>query len=392
MKIPNFQHNTKTLKDLNRRNFIKMSALGSVFPTVGATKELALEKNSVVNFVSDGLNLTPNEYLKTLNQIAESKGIKVDNYSLDGVVEEFETKFAKYLGKEAAIYLPTGTLANHLAIRKLCGDSSRAIVQNQSHIYNDSGDCVQALSNINLLPLGQEKATFTLEEVEYIVQKNETNRVKTNIGVISIESPVRRKTGELFDYTEMKKISAFAKEKGIKMHLDGARIFLASAYTGIKPIEYASHFDTVYVSLYKYFNAASGAILAGPKSVIEGMYHTRRMFGGGLHQSWPFVAVADFYLTDFEKRYLQAKNISEDFIQKLKTEERFKVTRIENGSNIFNLELSGISAQDFSQNLKKQGILANPKNKTSLNLLVNESLNTSSASELYAQFKNALKQ
>jgi threonine aldolase len=380
------------LKDLNRRNFIKMSALGSAIPFSPETNSPILKENPMVNFVSDGLNLSPSQYLKVLNQIIETKGIKVDNYSLDGIVEEFEQKFAKLVGKEMAIFLPTGTLANQLSIRKLCGDSKRAIVQNQSHIYNDSGDCVQSLSQINLVPLGHENASFSLEDVQELFQKNETNRVKTNIGVISIESPVRRKTGELFDFVEMQKISAFAKEKNIKMHLDGARIFLASAYTGIKPTEYASHFDTVYVSLYKYFNAASGAILAGPKSVIEGMFHTRRMFGSGLHQSWPFVAVADYFMEGFEKRYTIAKSISDEFIQKLKTEERFKVNRIENGSNIFNLELSAISAQDFSQNLKKQDILANPKNKTSLNLLVNESLNSTSANELFTKFKNALKQ
>jgi threonine aldolase len=369
-----------------------MSALGSAIPFSPETNSPIINESPMVNFVSDGLNLSPSQYLKVLNQIIETKGIKVDNYSLDGIVEEFEQKFAKLVGKEMAIFLPTGTLANQLAIRKLCGDSKRAIVQNQSHIYNDSGDCVQSLSQINLVPLGHENASFTLEDVQELFQKNETNRVKTNIGVISIESPVRRKTGELFDFVEMQKISAFAKEKNIKMHLDGARIFLASAYTGIKPTEYASHFDTVYVSLYKYFNAASGAILAGPKSVIEGMFHTRRMFGSGLHQSWPFVAVADYFMEGFEKRYAIAKSISDEFIQKLKTEERFKVNRIENGSNIFNLELSAISAQDFSQNLKKQDILANPKNKTSLNLLVNESLNSTSANELFTKFKNALKQ
>lgn len=390
MKIGNFQHNTNTLKDLNRRNFIKMSAMGSAIPFSENSGSFSTNEKQTINFVSDGLNLSSNEYVTLLNKIIDTKGIKSDNYSLEGVVEEFEQKFAQMMGKEAAIYLPTGTLANHLAIRKLCGDSSRTIVQNQSHIYNDSGDCVQQLSNINLIPLGQEKASFTFEEVESLFKKNETNRVKTNIGAISIESPVRRKTGELFDYTEMKKISAFAKEKGIKMHLDGARIFLASAYSDIKPAEYASHFDTVYVSLYKYFNAASGAMLAGPKSVIEGMYHTRRMFGSGLHQSWPFVAVADYFFDGFEKRYANAKSISEDFMQKLKTEDRFKVNRIENGSNIFSLEVRGITATEFSKNLKNQGILANPRNSTTLNLFVNESLNNTTANELFSKFKTAL--
>ena len=379
------------MKDFSRRNFIKLSAVGSVLPLSAFPNTDYPKEGNTVNFVSDGLRLSPTEYLKVLQEIIETHNINEDNYSLQGVIEEFEWKFAKSIGKEAAIFLPTGTLANHLAIRKLNGESTRAIVQSQSHIYNDSGDCVQTLSHINLVPLGQEKATFTLNELETIIQKNETNRVKTNIGMISIESPVRRKSGELFDFLEMKKICSFAKEKNIRTHMDGARIFLASAYTGIKPQEYASHFDTVYVSLYKYFNSASGGILAGPKEVIEGLYHTRRMFGGGLHQSWPFVAVANHYFNGFETRFQSAKSISEDFIQKISKESQFKVSRIENGSNIFSIELLGIQAVNFAENLKKAGIIIVPKNKTSINLLVNESLNFTSADQLVDVFKKAIK-
>ena len=174
------------------------------------------------------------------------------------------------------------------------------------------------------------------------------------------------------------------------MHLDGARIFLASAYKGIKPREYASHFDTVYVSLYKYFNAASGAILAGPKSVIEDMYHTRRMFGGGMHQSWPFAAVANHYFDGFEERYAKAKSTSENLIKNLSKEDRFTIKRVENGSNIFTLEVKGITAKDFAKNLKDQGIIANPRTANSLNLLVNESLNFITEDELLYKFKKSL--
>ncbi len=78
-------------------------------------------------------------------------------------------------------------------------------------------------------------------------------------------------------------------------------MFLQAAYTGENVVDYAKPFDTVYVSLYKYFNAASGAILAGPRSVIDGMYHTRRMFGGGLNTVWPFALVALHYLDGFSR-------------------------------------------------------------------------------------------
>ncbi len=123
------------------------------------------------------------------------------------------------------------------------------------------------------------------------------------VSVISIETPVRRKQGERFDPEELKKIVALARREGIRLHLDGARLFLQAAYTGESVAETARPFDTVYVSLYKYFNAASGAILAGPRELLRDLYHRRRMFGGGLAAAWPFAAVALNYLPGFQERF-----------------------------------------------------------------------------------------
>src|SRR5438067_13625589 len=85
-----------------------------------------------------------------------------------------------------------------------------------------------------------------------------------------------------------------------------SRLYIASAYSGVPVREYAALFDTVYVSMYKYFNAASGAILAGPKALLANLFHARRMFGGGLHRSWPFAAVALHYFEGFDARYGRA--------------------------------------------------------------------------------------
>ena len=304
--------------------------------------------------------------------------------SQKGCVEELEIKFAKLLGKEAAIFMPTGTLANQLAIRTLAAENKRVIVQQESHVYNDTGDSSQVLSNLNLIPLGAGKAGFTLEDVKDVVKRTESGRVVAKVGVISIESPVRRKQGEVFAYDEMKRISVYAKENDIKMHLDGARIFLAAAYTDVSTIDYASLFDTVYVSLYKYFNAASGAILAGPKDIIAPMYHTRRMFGSGLHQAWPFAAVANYYTDGFAERFAKAVIIAEELIQKLKNNSRFEVHRVSSGTNIFRLIVKDIPAATFIENLKVNGVIANA-GKSSPNeiiFLVNESLLKTNAAEL----------
>ena len=181
-----------------------------------------------------------------------------DSYSNGGAVERLENAFAELLGKERAVFMPTGTLANHLAVRALAGGTGRAIVQADSHLYNDSGDCVQTLSGITLMPLGAGRPDFTAAEVEATLDRTASGRVRTPIRVISIETPVRRHFGATFDRRELDRIASLAQREGIRLHLDGARIFLQAAYEGRDPAEYARPFDTVYVSLYKYFNAPSG--------------------------------------------------------------------------------------------------------------------------------------
>ena len=157
------------------------------------------------------------------------------------------------------------------------------IVQEESHLYQDEGDCAQTLSGLTLMPLAAGRATFTADDLQRVLDETKAARVVSRVSAISIETPVRRKQGERFDPAELRKIIAIARRDGIRLHLDGARLFLEAAYSGESVADYSRPFDTVYVSLYKYFNAASGAILAGPRELIDGMYHTRRMFGGGLN-------------------------------------------------------------------------------------------------------------
>jgi threonine aldolase len=371
-----------------------MSSMLSLAPVLATNANISGSSDApsdTVNFVSDGLNLSPLAYTRLLTELTRKDDLAVDNYSLNGCVEELENKIAKILDKEAAVFMPTGTLANHLAIRTLAGKNNRVVVQHESHVYNDTGDCAQVLSNLNLIPLGLNRATFTVDEVNDVLKRTADGRVASKIGVISIESPVRRRTGEVFDYEQMKKISALAKTSDIKMHLDGARLFLASAYTGINPATYASLFDTVYISLYKYFNAASGAILAGPKELIAPMYHARRMFGGGLHQVWTYAAVALHYLEGFSDRFSRAVSIGEELMKKLDSHDSFEIQRIPNGTNIFKMTVKGIAPKVFAENLKKNGIIARPNEANGFNLLVNESLLKSNVSALVNGFVSSLK-
>jgi threonine aldolase len=286
--------------------------------------------------------------------------------------------------------MPTGTLANHMAVRALAGGSSRVIVQEESHFYQDEGDCAQTLSALALMPLAAGRATFRADEVQRVLDQTRGARVVSRVSAIAIETPVRRRQGERFDPAEVMKIVALARREGIRLHLDGARLFLQAAYTGEDVAEYARPFDTVYVSLYKYFNAASGAILAGPKEVIDGMYHGRRMFGGGLNTVWPFALVALHFLAGFGQRYRQAVVISEDWIRSLERHEAFEVDRVPSGTNLFRVRVKGVDPVAFQKRVAAKGVVLSLPQRDTFLVGVNETLNRTTAAELTDAFTRAL--
>lgn len=341
---------------MQRRTFLSAPIFAAATRDAsGATKA------TIVQASGDGIHHTPAEYAALLQKLSTS--MEPDDYSLGGVVAKLEESVAAALGKETAVWLSTGTLANHLAVRLLAGDKRRVLVQQECHLFNDCGDCCQTLSGLHLVPLAPGKATFTVDDLERVSDRSASGRVSVPIGAIQIESPVRRQNGETFDLAEMKRVCAWARERKIGLHLDGARLYLAAAYSGVSVREYAALFDTVYISMYKYFNAASGAILAGPKSLLANLFHPRRMFGNGLAHVWPFAAVALHFFDGFPERYAKAVATSEKVITALQSDSRFEVARVPNGSNIFFLRVKGVDARALQRRAQDAGfILAAPRN------------------------------
>ncbi len=315
----------------------------------------------MISFRYDAPEYSCGEIAEALGKAAK-RGIVQDAYSIGGEIEELESEMAALLCKERAVFMPTGTLANHLAIRALAQRGDRVLVQEQSHMYQDSGDALSRLSGFSLIPLGHHRAGYTCEEARSAYADALQTRVKTGVGALAIENPVRRCHGETFDYGEMLRITAWAREKKIGTHLDGARLFIASHYTKVAVRDYASSFDTVYVSLYKYFGSPSGAVLAGPGDLLDGIYHERRMFGGGLNQAWIFASLALESLQSFDAQFSEAVRISEDLIDALANSGVFLVDRIQRGSNIFGLKFSNRGSDPgrharFMEGLRKKNIL-----------------------------------
>jgi threonine aldolase len=342
----------------------------------------------------DGEPQTAQGLMRQLQAFEDEIGLAPDSFARGGTVERLEQRCAEMLGKAAAVFMPTGTLANHLAIRRLCGTKPRAVVPEQSHLYNDTGDCVPRLSGINLIPLAPGRPAFTLTELQEVLQRSVTGRVVSPVGAVMIESPVRRQHGQIMPYEDIVAITSYCQTQGIAIHLDGARLYMMAAATGISPQHYASHFDTVYISLYKYFGAPFGAILAGTSAGLADLYHERRMFGGGLASASLTAALALRGIEGFTERFGTAMAKGAALIDCLNKCEGIKVRRFPHGSNIFPIELDPrLDVETFLAALRREWIFLFPDEGSTgqIHLTVNTTILRQPNETILKAFEHALR-
>lgn len=369
---------------LNRRDFLKSSGL-SVLPlcvpvVVTGMAKRSIEDIPVVNLISDGPGSNPADMLDKLQKINKKKAIEPDFYGYEGDMDELLEKFRVLTGKEKAVYMPSGTMANQLALKVLSGDNTKVFVQETSHVYRDEADAAQSLHGLRLIPLEVGAASFTLQSLQQAIAYHEEGEIfKSGIGAVSIESPVRRCDGSIFPLAEIRRIAAYCKEKGYKLHLDGARLPLATAFSGVRINEYASYFDTVFISLYKCVGAISGAVLCGDKQVMDRMDHLIKIHGGAIYRNWTNSALALHCLEGLEERLEETARRATELLRLLNALPDIKTIAHNNGSNVYGLmfdkridtgKLSGILRNEHHIVVSKKavnGVVRIAFNETLLN-------------------------
>lgn len=373
---------------LTRRGFLKQSSV-SALPALllGRSSEASAARSispmstateaQRVFFINEGPFYRPGEFIEKLDAINKSTTIGRDSFGDGGTVEALTHKFAEVTGKEAAVYLTSGTLANQLAISELSGSNSKVLVQEMSHVYRDEADAAQTVFNRRLIPLAQGQPFFTLRELqEAIKYHHDSEAFETGIGAISIETPVRRADNRLFPIEEIRKISDFCRNSGYPLHLDGARLHIASAYTGISVKEFASYFDTVYMCLYKYLGATGGAVLCGQKSLTDRIPHLVKIHGGSIFTNWPNAAMALHHLDGIDARLLQAVKKSDDLFSRMKQVPGIEITALPGGTNTRNLKVSpNLDLKKFKDSLRDNFITTGvPQDDGFIKMRVNETL------------------
>lgn len=389
----------------DRRDFLKKCGLSTVpfllpalglnaSPVVEVESEKSSKSRTPINFFSDGLALTPQEYLDKLTEINKVRPIEPDLYGHGGTNALLEQEFAKLTGKEKAIYLPTGTMANQIAIKLLNGNNTKIVVPENSHIYRDEADAAQSVHHKRLIPVGEGKPYFELEDLKKAIQYTNENEVfKSGLGTVVIENPVRRADGTVVPIETIRAISSYCRENGFKLHLDGARIHLASAYTKVSLAEYASYFDTVYISLYKYLNAAGGAILCGEAQLIDQLPHQIKIHGGTVYKNWNNTSVALHYLEGITGRWEKVVQAAGTLVSELNKIDGVIISSFPKGTNIYHLTLAKeVKYDTLSTFLKdKYNIrLGRGTANGTLKIAVNESLLTRNINEVISAWKEGV--
>jgi threonine aldolase len=226
---------------------------------------------------------TLKEALISINGQQES-----DIYGKGKIIEDFQEKMAKYLGKETAVFFPSGTMAQQIALRIWCDKKGvkKVAYHPLCHLEIHEEDGLKELHQIEPILLAAKNRLIQLEDVI---------GMKEDIACLLLELPQREIGGQLPDYETLEAISAYCHEKGIKLHLDGARLFEIIPYYKKSAAEICDLFDSVYVSFYKGIGGVAGAILAGDNDFTEESKIWKRRHGGDLISLYPYIISADYY-------------------------------------------------------------------------------------------------
>ncbi len=217
-----------------------------------------------------------------------------DVYGEDATVNELQKKCADLTGKEDALFVPTGVMGNQLAIKAHTVQGDEVIVESESHILNYETGAASIISNVQLLPVQGEMGIMYAEQIKKVTRPKDYYFPETKL--ICMENTHNRAGGIIQPLDVIQEISSFAKENGIKMHLDGARIFNACVETGIDIKEYSSYFDSVNFCFSKGLGCPVGSILCGDVETIRLAHKWRKIIGGGMRQVGFIAACAGYAL------------------------------------------------------------------------------------------------
>lgn len=276
-----------------------------------------------------------------------------DVFGEDPTVNALEEKIARLFGMEAATFCPSGTMTNQIAIRLHTGPQREVICHQHSHIYLYEGGGIMSNSMASVKLLEGNLGKITAPQIAAAINPDDVHAPET--ALVSLENTMNKGGGSIYTLSEIKPIRSLCREKGIKLHLDGARLFNALVETGESPADWGAQFDTISICLSKGLGCPVGSVLLGSKADIKRARKVRKVFGGGMRQAG-FLAAAGIYALDQQVERLKddharARTLGEMLGSLPVVSEVFPVS-----TNIVIARLDGISPEDFMKKLAEKDI------------------------------------
>lgn len=242
-----------------------------------------------INLVSDTVTKPSNEMLQAMFRAK----VGDDVYKQDPTVNELESRLAQFFGMEAALFFPSGTMANQAAIKLHTQPGEQLIADKWAHVFNYEGGGVSFNSGVSCNLLDGDRGMITAEQVRCAINDPEFYHAPLT-SLVCVENTTNKGGGACYDIEELKKIKAVCDAYGLKYHLDGARIWNALVAKKQHPSEFGKLFDTVSVCLSKGLGAPIGSVLLSDKATIHKALRVRKILGGGMRQAG-YLAAAGIY-------------------------------------------------------------------------------------------------
>jgi threonine aldolase len=280
-----------------------------------------------------------------------------DVYGEDPTVNRLEERVATLLGKEAALFVPTGTMSNQVCIKVHTQPGDELLCETGCHIYYHEAGGPAVLSGVTCRTLDGDHGVLDVGQLEDKVRPDDPHHVRTRL--VCLENTHNRGGGRVYPLESVRAIARWAGRHGLRMHLDGARLWNAVVATGVAAREWAAEFDSVSVCFSKGLGAPVGSALAGPRDFVATARRVRKLLGGGMRQAG-FLAAAALYALDHHVERLAEDHRNARTVAAAVADTpglRLNPPQVETNLVWFDVDPALGSARDVAAALKERGVL-----------------------------------
>ncbi len=272
----------------------------------------------------------------------------------DPTVIELERYVADLLGKEAAVYMPSGTMTNQVAIRVHTEPGDEVVLDAQAHVYYYEGGAPAALSGVSCQLVHGDRGIFTAEDLVNVLRPYNPHFPHTRL--VCLENTHNRGGGRIFPLEHVRAIAQVCRERNLRLHMDGARLWNACAATGISAAEHAAPFDTVSVCFSKGLGAPVGSALVGSADLIERARRFRKMFGGSMRQAGIIAAGALYAVQHHRDRLVDDHENAKELAIALQSIDGIHIDPAEVETNILFFNTVDVPAAALAKTLAELGV------------------------------------